>query len=497
MAMETAADVLICGAGAAGLVLAIDLARRGVSFRLIDKIDEPFGGSRGKGIQPRSQEIFEDLGVLDRLVAVGGMYPPQRKHRDDGGFTEIPVTEHVDPTPAEPYHLALMVPQYLTEGVLRDRLAETGHKPDYGCELVGLEQDGKRVNARIRHNEREETMRARFLVGSDGGRSFVRHALDVGFEGKSLQARSIVADVRLTGLDRDAWHMYRRTEAEQLSICPLAGTDLFQLQAPIPLESEPDLSLGGLEAMVKQRTGRDDIAITQANWSSSYTMSARLADRYRIGRVFLAGDAAHIHPPTGGQGLNTSIQDAYNLGWKLGAVLGGAPDRLLDSYEAERRPVAAGMLGLATKLLDELKHGEMRRGRDVVQLDIGYPHSPLLLEEPARTGGLRGGDRAPDAPLQGAAGQARRLFEIFQGAHWTLIGYETGDCHPPARKGLNIHRIGAGRELVDVWSHFSEAYGLAAGEWALIRPDGYVGAIVGETEMALLEEYLQKVGLTA
>lgn len=495
--METAADVLICGAGAAGLVLAIDLARRGVSFRLIDKIDSPFGGSRGKGIQPRSQEIFEDLGVLDRLVAVGGLYPPQRKYREDGDFTEIPVAENVDPTPAEPYHLALMVPQYLTEGVLRDRLAELGHKPDYGCELVGLEQDEEGVTARIRHDDREESMRARFLVGSDGGRSFVRHRLDVGFEGKSLGARSIVADLRLTGLSRDAWHMYRRTEAEQLSMCPLAGTDLFQLQAPIPLDGEPDLSQGGLETMVTQRTGRDDIAIEKVCWASSYAMSARLADRYRVGRVFLAGDAAHIHPPTGGQGLNTSIQDAYNLGWKLGAVLGGAPDSLLDSYEAERRPVAAGMLGLATKLLDELKHGEMRRGRDVVQLDIGYPHSPLLLEDPERSGGLRAGDRAPDAPLQGAAGQARRLFEIFKGAHWTLIGYETGDGHPPARKGLNIHRIGAGRELVDVRGHFSKAYGLAPGEWALVRPDGYVGAIVGETGMALLEEYMQKVGLTA
>ena len=155
------------------------------------------------------------------------------------------------------------------------------------------------------------------------------------------------------------------------------------------------------------------------------------------------------------------------------------------------------MLGLATKLLDELKHGEMRRGRDVVQLDIGYPHSPLLLEDPERTGGLHAGDRAPDAPLQGAAGQARRLFDVLKGPQWSLFGLDTGNGELPARKGLHIHRIGSGRELVDVRGHFSKAYGLAPGEWALIRPDGYVGAIVGETAMALLEEYMQKVGLTA
>jgi 2-polyprenyl-6-methoxyphenol hydroxylase-like FAD-dependent oxidoreductase len=119
-------DVLICGAGAAGLTLAIDLARRGVSFRLIEKMDDPFRGSRGKGIQPRTQEVFEDLGILDRVVAVGGTYPQQREYRDDGSFTDSDVVEREDPTPSEPYHLALMAPQFSTEGVMRERLLELG-----------------------------------------------------------------------------------------------------------------------------------------------------------------------------------------------------------------------------------------------------------------------------------------------------------------------------------------------------------------------------------
>src|SRR5689334_15588427 len=140
MTNDFAADVLICGAGAAGLTLAIELARRGVSFRLIDRMDGPFAGSRGKGIQPRTQEIFEDLGILDRIVAVGGLYPPQREYREDGSTSDSLVIEHVEPTATEPYHIPLMVPQFLTERVMRERLLELGHQVEFGCELIALEQ---------------------------------------------------------------------------------------------------------------------------------------------------------------------------------------------------------------------------------------------------------------------------------------------------------------------------------------------------------------------
>src|SRR5690606_14690511 len=151
---------------------------------------------------------------------------------------------------------------------------------------------------------------------------------------------------------------------------------------------------------IVERTGRTDVKLRSVAWASAYAMNARLAERYRVGRVFLTGDAAHIHPPTGGQGLNTSVQDAYNLGWKLAAVLAGAPDTLLDTYEEERRPVAADVLGLSTRLLkDQQEQGGMRRGRDTHQLDIGYPNSSLSHQETARTPGPRAGDRMPDAAL--------------------------------------------------------------------------------------------------
>ena len=247
--------------------------------------------------------------------------------------------------------------------------------------------------------------------------------------------------------------------------------------------------------MVTARTGRDDIRVQSVSWASAFNMNARLADRYRVGRVFLVGDAAHTHPPTGGQGLNTSVQDAYNLGWKLAAVIGGAPESLLDSYEQERRPIAASMLGLSTKLLDELKRGEMRRGREVQQLDLAYPESSLTLESPPRIRGPLAGDRAPDAPVRTAAGRSTRLFETFKGTHWTLLGYGVERDLVPPRPSLHIHTIGPRGDIVDREDHFLAGYAVEPGDWVLVRPDGYIGAIVASSEVAALESYLGGVGL--
>lgn len=486
-------DILICGAGAAGLTLGVDLARRGVAFRLIEKRPTPFDGSRGKGIQPRSQEVFEDLGVLDRLMASGGLYPPQRHYRPDGGFTDKLMTDPVPPTPAEPYHWALMVPQFLTEAILRDRLAELGAAVEFGCELMSFTQDEAGVTARIEGPGGPETVRARYLIGADGGHSFVRRALDIGFPGRTLGVRAIGADVAVTGLNREVWHAWNEGEMDrQVGLGPLPGTDLFQFQAPIPLEGEVDLSADGLNALLAQRSGRGDVRITAVHWASAFTMSARLADRYRDGRVFLCGDAAHVHPPTGGQGLNTSVQDAYNLGWKLAARLAGAPDAVLESYEAERRPIAAEVLGLSARLLDAAKQGESKRGREVNQLDLSYRGGGLALD--TRGGALAAGDRAPDAPLMGAAGQPVRLFELFKGAHWTLLLGRTATA-PAARKGLSVHRIGG--DIHDPAGGVANAYGLAAGEAVLVRPDGYVGAVVTADTAKALDGYLARVGLQA
>jgi len=488
MASRTTIDAVICGAGAAGLTMAIELARRGVSFRLVEKLGAPFHGSRGKGIQPRTLEVFEDMGVADRVFAAGGFYPRLREYRHDGSYDESDVVEHADPTPTEPYALPYMLPQYLTEAILRDRLRELGSAPEFGCELIDVSQHEAGVVACLRNQGNDEVVHARYLIGADGGRSFVRKALGVEFPGKTLGVRAIVADATVTGLSRDAWHRFNDGSMErQLAICPLAGTELFQIQAPIPMEGDVDLSAAGLTALLMERTGRTNLVVQNVSWASAYQMNARLADCYRVRHVFLVGDAAHIHPPTGGQGLNTSIQDAYNLAWKLAAVLHGAPDALLDTYEQERRPVAANVLGLSAQLLDAAKQGDMRRGRSVRQLDLGYAESALSLELPERSHGLFAGDRASDAPMRGAGGQPVRAFELLKGTHWTLFGYEADRACVPARPGLRVHTIGKGGDLVDDEGHFQAGYAVSAGHWVLVRPDGYIAAIVATEHLGAAE----------
>jgi 2-polyprenyl-6-methoxyphenol hydroxylase-like FAD-dependent oxidoreductase len=486
-------DVIICGAGPAGLALAIDLARRGVDFLLIDKAAHPFIGSRGKGIQPRSQEVFEDLGVIDRIVAAGGEFPLQRTYTDAGPVDKA-VVDLPDPTPAEPYQIPLLVPQFLTERMLRDRLAELGHAPAYTHELVGIEQDTGRVSARIATPSGQRTVQARYLVGADGGSSFVRRTMGIEFPGKTLGVRAVVADVLVEGVTANFWHTWAPGTPAQVSLCPLYGTGMFSLQGPVPFGIDVDLSPEGLTELLRARTGRDDVTIRAVSWASAFEMNARLADTYRHDRVLLAGDAAHCHPPMGGQGLNTSVQDAYNLAWKLAAVLDGAPETLLDSYETERRPIAEAVLGLSQRLLEAAKHRDLHRGREVSQLDLGYPDSPLTIPDPDRDRGPLPGDRAPDAPVTGAAGLPTRLFTLMQGPHWTLLGYDIpATAVPAARAGLHIHTIGERGELRDTDGHFHAAYALPPAHWVLIRPDGYIAAIGPDT----FDSYLDAVGIRA
>jgi 2-polyprenyl-6-methoxyphenol hydroxylase-like FAD-dependent oxidoreductase len=490
MAPTTKVDVVICGAGAAGVTLAIELARRGVSFLLIDKAAHPFAGSRGKGIQPRSQEVFEDLGVIDKIVASGGEYPLQRFYTDDG-YLDKKTTDIDGPTPDEPYLIALLVPQFLTERRLRERLAELGHAPQYGYELIYLEQDDDWVDVSIAAPGGERTVRTRYLVGADGGASTVRKLLGVAFDGKTLGVRAIVADVIADGVSREVWHRWGQGTAAQVSLCPLYGTEMFQLQGPVPFDVDVDLSAQGLTNLMRERTGRDDVVIHSVSWASVFEMNARLAATYQVGRVLLAGDAAHCHPPSGGQGLNTSVQDAYNLGWKLAAVLAGAPERLLTTYETERRPIAETVLGLSEKLLEAARNRETGRNREVSQLDLGYPESPLTLTDPHRTKGVLAGDRAPDAPVVGAGGLPTRLFLLFKGTHWTLLGYGVpAASSPEARPGLHVHTIGERGDIIDTDDYVRDGYGLEPGQWVLVRPDGYVAAVLTTADLDTIETYV-------
>ncbi|MFG2617083.1 FAD-dependent oxidoreductase [Streptomyces sp. NPDC048507] len=465
-------DVLIAGAGPTGLALGVDLARRGVRALVVERAGHLFPGSRGKGVQPRTREVFDDLGVGDAIRAAGGPYPVGMIWRDGRRQGEHRMFEEGDPGPDSAYREPWMVPQWRTQEILHARLAELGGAVSFGRELVGLAQDAEGVTAAFASGP---PVRARYAVAADGGRSAVRRALGTAMTGESVDPHPLlVADVRIRGLDRENWHVFPPAEgAGFLAVCPLAGTQDFQLVAQFPEGTRVDLSLDGIRSVVASRTHLAPEDVTRVGWASDFRPRAALADRFRQGRVFLAGDAAHVHSPAGGQGLNTSVQDAYNLGWKLDAVLDGrAPASLLDTYEEERRPVAAAMLGLSTRI----HRGEARRGAATRQLGLNYRGSSLAVE--TRTDvppdALRAGDRAPDA-----AHGALRLFDAFRGPHWTLLAAgAAADAVLPSPAGVHVLRFP---------SH--EAYGDGL---FLIRPDGYVGW-AGRTPEGV-ERYAARVG---
>jgi len=467
--MET--KVLVAGAGPTGLTLGIELARRGVGVRVLEKAEQYFAGSRGDGLQPRTLEVFEDLGVLDAVLAAGAPAYPMRVYLDGEFVTVRRMAEPVEPTPAVPYPGAWFLGQSQTEAILRDRLAELGVAVELGTALTGFTQDADGVTAELSTGE---TVRTAYLVGADGGKSLVRKTLGIPFEGTTDESiRLLLGDVAADGLDHDTAYWFAKA-AEPMSgvaFTPLAGTAYFQFSSPLG-ETGGEASLPALQAHLDQVSG-GGVRLLDLAWSTVWRPNIRLAAAFRQGRVFLAGDAAHVHPPTGGQGLNTGVQDAYNLGWKLAD---GAPE-LLDSYEPERRAVAARVLGVSSALLEKYKDGAddaHERGPETQQLDLTYRGGPL---SPEGTGALRPGDRAPDAPLLDGNGKTVRLFELFHGPHATELVFGDGELGA-GQPSYRILPAGAeGEGLVDEGGHAYAAYEGVPGKRVLVRPDGYVWSV--------------------
>jgi 2-polyprenyl-6-methoxyphenol hydroxylase-like FAD-dependent oxidoreductase len=391
--------VLIIGAGPTGLTLALDLVRRGISCRLIDAAETPFQGSRAKGIQPRTLEIFDDLGVIDSILADGGLYPKFRIHAGPLSLRLGSLGSARQSTENVPYPNLWMLPQLRTESILRQRLLAWRVQVEFGKGLVTFQQDQRCIEAKLSNGE---TVRAAFLIGCDGGHSTVRKVLGLKLEGETIDEEPVlVADVEIEGLDRPDWHIWPFVKGGAIGLCPLPGTSLFQLTG------KAEMIGSNTERAVHKSTGH---RILRVSWSSIYQPSIRMVERYRVGRVFLAGDAAHLHPPAGGQGLNTGVQDAYNLGWKLAHVLRGGPDSLLDTYQAERLPIAAAVLGL-TKRLHQTR--SIKRGDATNQLALHYRTSSLSSGD--ALGNLHPGDRMPDLRLTDRS----RLFEHLRGCHAT------------------------------------------------------------------------------
>jgi 2-polyprenyl-6-methoxyphenol hydroxylase-like FAD-dependent oxidoreductase len=392
-------SVLIAGAGPTGLTLAIDLLRRGISCRLVEAAETPFTGSRGKGIQPRTLEIFDDLGIIEPILAAGGPYPRLRIHLGPLSIRAGSLGSSKPPTASIPYPNLWMVPQSRTEAILRKRLHALGGRVEFNTAIVAFRQDQDGVDATLSTGE---SVQVDFLIGCDGGHSVVRKTLGLKLEGETIDEQPmLIADVEVDGLNRHDWHLWPFVRGGAIGLCPLPNTPLFQLTAKAE-------TIGtDVEGVVHRATGH---RIGRVAWQSIYQPAVRMVNRYRVGRVFLAGDAAHVHPPAGGQGLNTGVQDAYNLGWKLAHVMRGGPDSLLESYEFEHLPIAASVLGLSKHL-----HRERRIKRGVLTDQLGLHYRGSSLSSGCALGNLHPGDRMPDVPLADGS----RLFEYMRGSHAT------------------------------------------------------------------------------
>jgi 2-polyprenyl-6-methoxyphenol hydroxylase-like FAD-dependent oxidoreductase len=531
-------DVLVVGAGPTGLTLACDLRRRGVAVRVVDRLPRPEVKSRGKGVQPRTLEVFDDLGVVDRVLEAGWSRDLRVRWYVR---QELLVDLHLpgrDPLPDIPHPNLVLIPQWRTEQVLRERLTELGGAVEWDRELVALEQEEDGVLVRLARpsDGAGETIRAAWVVGCDGGHSRVRDLVALALEGDSREERFLFGDVEIQGLEpADSGYVWFDA-GEYLAASPFRGLRSWQVQASLPAGTEEPESLELLQRLFTQRSGLPHVRLCSPTWLSTWHSNVRLVDRYRVGRVLVAGDAAHLHSPVGGQGMNTGIQDAYGLGWKLGLVVRGrASDRLLDTYEEERRPIAQAVLGGSdlgyravfgadpfTTFLREhvltpaLRIPAVQRAvlGCVSELDLDHRSSCLSEDHrapltatrwsPGRDDerahavdrlrfarGVHAGDRAPDGTVQDATtGQRTRLFDAFRGPHSTLLlfdGEARTDDGYTSLAGIadRVERLfGADvRPWVVVWGRGSPAE--LAGRRVLLDPDGETHRRYGATAEAL------------
>lgn len=506
------ADVLVVGAGPVGLTMAAELARHGVRCRIIDRLAAPLPYCRAIGVTPRTLEIWEDMGIAREAIDAGlwivGLRSiihghPSRDTLLD--FTDLPYSE-------------LGLPQYETERLLTRHLGRFGLSVERGTALQSLEQDNSRVGALLAKDGAVEQTRFRYVVGCDGAHSAVRHALGTAFEGDAFPMMFMLGDVHIAwdlprGMALRALRLVEDSAPDMFIAVPLPETGRYRVSmlAPARLAST-DAFAGGSDHGIQSEARGPELGDIQAiaddllpdkprlsdlRWSSMFRIGMRLAAAYRRGRVFIAGDAAHIHPPTGGQGMNTGIQDAYNLAWKLKLVLEGiASERLLDSYEAERRPVGAEVVArtrAASEAYGQEKGSPPHRLADT-QLLVSYRGTGWVQEHHGEHAtGPSAGDRAPDAAglRRHGVGYSVRLFDILRGTDHVLLAHGAGgdeiDFSRLAqdlagfRLPLRIVRIAASdvadqpgvATYRDAEGSFAKAFGAPEGAF-LIRPDGYV-----------------------
>ncbi|KZV71983.1 hypothetical protein PENSPDRAFT_751360 [Peniophora sp. CONT] len=547
--MSSKPDILIVGAGPVGLVAALILAQNDVPFRIIDKRADFSGiGQRGSSLTPRSQEAYHFLGVLPAFRAKQGATHDDLRIQEydvDGKPTRsFHILEKVDPTPAVPIPNPSMIGQDSNVEIMLDAAQKLGVEVELGTELVALDQDGEGVDVTLRKDKKEEKVRFAYIIGTDGAKGVARKLAGLQLIGETNEGkRALVGDVYLSGLDSIHWHTFKDArgnglvarpcnEAPGLYACTFFGPDV-DLEA---VAADRDL----LQKTIADITRSENIKLGEIRCIFVWRLNERMADRFRSGRVFLAGDAAHVHSPSGGQGLNSGLLDAHNLSWKLALVQKNlAPVSLLDTYEEERVPVIREMLRLTSTITaisyrtDAPNASIWKRPRSITQLGVHSRWSSIVRDElreeelvvestnletvraygaeDGMVGRLHAGDRAPDAPgLIEGRGQsgATSVFDFIRSTRHVVLVFDValekevaeyiGKLPNGTAWAVALVKQGeralwpALPRLTDAEGHAQRAYGVNEGiKVAVIRPDGVVGALLKGARG--LNEYFSKI----
>ena len=507
-------DVVVVGAGPVGLVAACELARRGVAFRIVDKLAAPTNESRAIAVMARSLDMFDRMGIGDELATAGVKSTSMRLMSGDSELAQVRFGG-VDS--AFPY--TLLTAQTETERVLTGKLSRLGVTVERGVEIVDLMQDDTEVRLSLRHADGStEKVTTSWVVAADGAHSTVRHLIGTKLHGTFAGERFILGDC-------DAEH---QMDAESMyTVFSPAGTVIMmpmragraRLMAQIHDAPGTTLNLHptqeDLQRILDERVG--GITITNSHWLTCFEIHHGQVPEYRRGRVFLAGDAAHIHSPAGGQGMNTGMQDAFNLAWKLAAVIRGEGGQaLLDSYQAERHPVAEKVIAFSSNLT---KAGTVRGGARVVrnailrvlssipavgekmasvieEIGVGYQGSPVVLTT-ERHAKIQAGQHLPHINDPDVQKQLSRVCSADDLGH-TIFTVTAGKPAPAAGPAGQLQVLvtsddtpvgGYDAVIADPTGLIAKRYGLRDGGRVVVRPDGYIGAITALDDSTGVADY--------